>query len=116
MGIAGGSPKGSRSESPGPLHAEMLIRWCSIMLMQTDKSLELSCRCGENPLGMPSGTRSFRHQEPHSSQKSKVLPSELSDHTQAIPGHRCGRTMEALPFPPISCNSRSDLIDLVDKR
>lgn len=61
MGIAGGSPKGSRSESPGPLHAEMLIRWCSIMLMQTDKSLELSCHCGENLPRMPSGTRSFRH-------------------------------------------------------
>lgn len=24
--------------------------------------------------------------------------------------------MEALPFPAISCNSRSDLIELVDKR
>ena len=60
-GIAGGFPKGSGSESPGPLHAEMPIWWRSIMPTQTDEFPELSCCCGENPLGMPSGTGGFPH-------------------------------------------------------
>ena len=55
-------------------------------------------------------------EEPRSFQKSKVLASEPSDHTRVIPGHRCGRAAEALPFLPISRNCRSDPIELVDKR